>query len=109
MQLINEGVGSPSVCQKTIQGMQNYKNRTKLGNWHNLVLIRNRTKPGTALNETVLIGDSLYLKFWTREKVVQAEYRKSPISAVSFSAVPGLVRFQISTKLCQFPSLVRFL
>ena len=37
------------------------------------------------------------------------EYRGPPIFTVSFSAVLGLVRFQISTKLCQFPGLVWFL
>ena len=39
LQLINEGVGAPFVCSKTILRMVNYKSRTKPGNWHNLVLI----------------------------------------------------------------------
>ena len=38
------------------------KNRTKPGNPYYLVLFENRTKPGTVLSETVLSGDSLYLK-----------------------------------------------
>ena len=40
--------------------MRILKNRTKLGIPHYLVLIWNRTKPGTALIETVLNGDPQY-------------------------------------------------
>ena len=36
------------------------KNRTKLGNPYYLVLLENRTKPGTVLNKTLLSWDSLY-------------------------------------------------
>ena len=39
------------------------KNRTKPGNPYYLVLFQNRTKPGTALSETVLSGDPLYNGF----------------------------------------------
>ena len=44
--------------------MKILKNRTKLEIPHYLVLIWNRTKPGTALIETVLNGDPLYMKFY---------------------------------------------
>ena len=40
--------------------MRIMENRTKPGIPHYLVLIWNSTKPGTALNETVLNGDPLY-------------------------------------------------
>ena len=43
------------------------KNRTKPGNPHYLVLFENRTKPGTVLNETVLSGDSLYIKKYLQQ------------------------------------------
>ena len=38
----------------------------------------------------------------------EIEYRESPDSAVSNSAVPDLVRFQNRTKLSKFPDIVRF-
>ena len=61
MQLFNEGRGA------TIPKENKFWNAEflKLGNAHNLVLFWNRTKSGTALIETVLIGDFLYIKEWT--------------------------------------------
>ena len=48
-------------CQRKLNIPTKYeKNRTKLGNPYYLVLLENRTKPGTVLNKTLLSGDSLY-------------------------------------------------
>ena len=47
------------------------KNRTKPGNPYYLVLFENCTKTGTVLSETVLSGDSLYIKVQLYSRIKQ--------------------------------------
>ena len=56
-----------------------FENRTIAGNSHYLVPFGNRTIAGTALIETALTGESLYLALQSVERIWQRIFQKTCI------------------------------
>ena len=61
-----------------------------------------------AFNVTTYYAHWKPFKIWNLASTFKLNYRGSPVSTVSISAIPGMVEIENHTKIVQIPNVVRF-